>query len=104
MNFKLIISITINQSLAVFPDSLHSFYIFRVQKLTFLVKKIVLGVFYQIEVQMFTNWSRRLKITKHLKFDIQRIFYASLKKVKKITFSENRQEHTLKSLYAFFLI
>ena len=47
-----------------------------------------------------------LKNTKHLKFDIWQFFDAFLKKWKKITFSENfenRQQHTLKSLYAFFL-
>ena len=47
--------------------------------------------FYQIEVQMFTNWSRRLKNTKQLKFDIRQIFYASLKNEKKIDFFENSE-------------
>ena len=47
-----------------------------------------------------------LKNTNHLKFDIWQIVCAFLKKMEKITFSENfenRQKHTLKSLYAFFL-
>ena len=48
-----------------------------------------------------------LKNTKHLKSEIRQIFYALLKNGKKFTnFDnfENRQQHTFKSLYAFFYL
>ena len=70
MNFNLIMSISIDQSLKVFQNSFHSFYIFWVQKCKNqrFVEKYLLVHFYQIEVQMFSNWSRLLK--KHQKFEI----------------------------------
>ena len=106
--FDLIMSISMNQSLEVFWDSCHSFYIFGIRKCkksTFWVKKYVWVHFYQIEVHVFTNWSRWLK--KHQTFEIWYTanFLRIFKECKKITFFENfenRQEHTLKSLYAFF--
>ena len=65
-----------DQSLEVFWDSFHSFYIFGIQKCKnqrFFVKKYFRVHFYQIEVLVFTN-------IKHLKFDIRQIFYAFFKK------------------------
>ena len=49
------------QSLEVFSDSFHLFYIFGIQKYKnqrFFVKKYFWVHFYQIEVHVFTNWSR----------------------------------------------
>ena len=50
-----------DQSLEVFWDSFHSFYISRIQKSKnqrFFVKKYFWVHFYQIEVHVFTNRSR----------------------------------------------
>ena len=47
------------------------------------MKKYFWVHFYEIKVHVLKNWSRWLKNTKHLKFDIRQIFYASLKKWKK---------------------
>ena len=58
--FDLIMSISMGQSLEVFWESFHSFYIFGIQKCkksTFFVKKYFWVYFYQIEVHVFTNWS-----------------------------------------------
>ena len=85
MNFNIIMSISLDQSLEVFRDSFHSFYIlgFKNVKINVFGEKYFGCIFYQIEVQVLTNWSRRLKNTKHLKFDIRQIVYASLKNEKK---------------------
>ena len=85
-------SIVMDQSLEVFQDSFHSFYIFVIQKCKnqrFLWKKNWVH-FYQIKVHVFTNWSRWLK--KHQTFEIWYTadFLRIFKKMeKKITFSEN---------------
>ena len=63
--------------LEVFQNSFHSFKIFGVQKCKKKSKTYFQVHFYQIEVQVFMNWSIWLKNTKHLKFDIQQIFYSS---------------------------
>ena len=58
--FDLIISISMDQSLEVFRDSFHSFYIFVIQNVKiniFCVKKYFWVHFYQIEVHVYTSWS-----------------------------------------------
>ena len=59
-----------DQSLEMFPDSFHSFYIFGIQKCKINVfgEKIFLGAF------LFK------KNTKHLKFDLPQIFLRIFKK------------------------
>ena len=77
-----------DQSLEVFRDSFHSFYIFGIQKCKnqrFSVKNIFGCIF----IKCLRTGSGDFKNTKHLKFDIRRIFYTFLKNEKKITFSEN---------------
>ena len=58
-----------DQSLVVFRDSFHLFNFFFVQQCKnqrFWRKIIILVHFYQVEVQVFTNWSRRLKKTPNI--------------------------------------
>ena len=50
-----------DQHLEVFQDSFRSFYFFGVKKCKnqpFWSKKYCFGVFYQIEVRLFTNWPK----------------------------------------------
>ena len=77
------------QSLKVFRDSLHSFYIFGVRKCKNqrFWWKIVSVHFSQIEVQLFTIWFRLLKAPNIWNL-IYGKKYASLKNEKKIKLLE----------------
>ena len=81
-----------DQSLEVFRDSFHSFYIFGIQKCKnqrFLRKNIFGCIFIKSKCMCLQTGPGDSKNTKHLNFDIRQIFYAFLKKWKKITYSEN---------------
>ena len=82
-------SISINQSLEVFRDSFHSFYIFGIQKCKnqrFFVKNIFGRIFIKSRCMCLRTGPGDLKNTIHLKFDIQQIFYEFFKKRKKSHF------------------
>ena len=66
-----------DQSLGVFRDSFHSFYIFGVQKCkkaTFLVKNSFWCIFIQLKRRGLRTGPGDFKYTKHLKFDLRQIF------------------------------
>ena len=68
-----------DQSLEVFWDSFHSFYIFGIQKCKyqrFFVKNIFGCIFIKSKCMCLRTGPGDLKNTKHLKFDIRQIFYA----------------------------
>ena len=79
-----------DQSLEVFRDSFHSFYIFGIQKCKnqrFWRKNVFGCTFIKSKCRFLRTGPGDLKNTKHLKFDKRQIFYASLKNGKKIHFS-----------------
>ena len=74
-----------DKSLEVFWDSIHSFYIFGIQKCKnrrFLWKQYFWVHFYPIELNVFRTGPGDLN-TKHLKFDMRQFFYAFLKEMEK---------------------
>ena len=69
--------ILMDKSLAVILNSfplLQSFFLVKMQKSTFLRKNGFESSFYEINVQVVTNWSVRLENTKQLKICLWWIF------------------------------
>ena len=81
-----------DQSLEVFRDSFHSFYIFGILKCTnqpFWWKNVFGCIFIKMKCMCLQNGPGDLKTPNIWNLNIRQIFYAFFKKNEKITFFEN---------------
>ena len=90
------------QSLEVFRYSFHSFYFFgfkNVKIIVYCAKILFWCIFIKVKCRCLQIGPGDLTNTKHFKFDIRQIFYASLKN----HIFQDFEAH-VKSLYAFYFI